>query len=104
VWVCSKDADVHSSHFIAIQASAVVTTSLQVFDALLSIVVKQRHLYSDEDGPAFIFQCRTGKGRTTTAMAIAGLIVCHLKVLSHLLMITCALAMLRAGIVSAGVC
>ena len=52
----------------------------KVFDELLSIITSQRHLYSDEDGPAFIFQCRTGKGRTTTAMAIAGLVICHLKV------------------------
>ena len=51
-----------------------------MFDELLTVVTSQRHLYSDEDGPAFVFQCRTGKGRTTTAMAIAGLIVCHLKV------------------------
>ena len=27
--------------------------------------------FTDEDGPAIVFHCRTGKGRTTTAMAIA---------------------------------
>ena len=37
-------------------------------------------VYKDEDGPALVFQCHNGKDRTTTAMAIAGLFVCHVKV------------------------
>ena len=44
----------------------------KVFDALMAIVCNRGEIYSDEDGPAFVFQCHTGKGRTTTAMAIAG--------------------------------
>ena len=38
----------------------------------MSIVNNLPALHSDEDGPALVFQCRTGKGRTTTAMAISG--------------------------------
>ena len=53
---------------------------LQNFDELLDIVRGQDELRMDEDGPAIVFHCRTGKTRTTTAMVIAGLIVCHVKV------------------------
>ncbi len=55
-------------------------TFFQIFDQLLKIILSLEELHTDEDGPAFVFQCRTGKGRTTTAMAIAGLIICHKKV------------------------
>lgn len=44
----------------------------KVFDELMGIVCRREEIYTDEDGPAFVFQCHTGKGRTTTAMAIAG--------------------------------
>ncbi len=44
------------------------------------MILALEELHTDEDGPAFVFQCRTGKGRTTTAMAIAGLVICHKKV------------------------
>ena len=47
----------------------------------MSVLNDLEEIYTDEDGPAIVFQCRTGKGRTTTAMAIGGLIVCHKKVL-----------------------
>ena len=46
----------------------------------MSVLNNLEEIYTDEDGPAIVFQCRTGKGRTTTAMAIGGLIVCHKKV------------------------
>ncbi|KAI0240998.1 Paladin [Lamellibrachia satsuma] len=49
------------------------------FDELLNIVRGQDDLRIDEDGPAIVFHCRTGKNRTTTAMVIAGLIVCQIK-------------------------
>ncbi len=46
----------------------------------MSVLVSLEEINTDEDGPAIVFHCRTGKGRTTTAMAIGGLIVCHKKV------------------------
>ncbi len=55
-------------------------TFFQIFDQLLKVILSLEELHTDEDGPAFVFQCRTGKGRTTTAMAIAGLVICHKKV------------------------
>ncbi|XP_074649067.1 paladin-like [Tubulanus polymorphus] len=48
-------------------------------DQLVSILSNIESIDCDEFGPALVFFCRTGKGRTTTAMAIAGLIVCHRK-------------------------
>ncbi|CAD5118609.1 DgyrCDS7293 [Dimorphilus gyrociliatus] len=49
----------------------------QDFDFLLTTVNSHEEFSTDEDGPAVVLQCRTGKGRTTTAMAITCLIVCH---------------------------
>ena len=57
-----------------------VLSRRQCFDELLNIVRGQDDLRIDEDGPAIVFHCRTGKSRTTTAMVIAGLIVCQIKV------------------------
>ncbi len=54
--------------------------SPQWLDSVLSVVKGLQEMHTDEDGPALVFHCRTGKGRTTTAMAVAGLIVCHIKV------------------------
>lgn len=47
------------------------------FDSILEALKNLKEFSADEDGPALIFHCRTGKGRTTTAMAIACLFVCH---------------------------
>ncbi|ELT97506.1 hypothetical protein CAPTEDRAFT_103765 [Capitella teleta] len=49
------------------------------FDQIMQIINGLDEVNTDEDGPALVFQCRTGKGRTTTAMAIAGLIISHKK-------------------------
>ncbi|CAH1794464.1 unnamed protein product [Owenia fusiformis] len=49
------------------------------FDQIMALLNNIEEIYTDEDGPALLFHCRTGKGRTTTAMAIAGLIICHKK-------------------------
>ena len=57
-----------------------LSTCSQFFDEIMSVLNDLEEIYTDEDGPAIVFQCRTGKGRTTTAMAIGGLIVCHKKV------------------------
>ncbi|XP_064616036.1 paladin-like [Liolophura sinensis] len=51
----------------------------QTFDQLMDIMNGLREVHTDEDGPAVVFYCRTGKSRTTTAMALAGLIMCHKK-------------------------
>ncbi|KAK2192281.1 hypothetical protein NP493_35g04016, partial [Ridgeia piscesae] len=56
----------------------------ECFDELLNIVRGQDDLRIDEDGPAIVFHCRTGKSRTTTAMVIAGLIVCQIKIVQEL--------------------
>ena len=37
-------------------------------------------IYTDEDGPAIVFNCEIGKSRTTTGMAIAALIYCNKRV------------------------
>ena len=44
------------------------------------VVAAELKYQHDEDGPAVVFCCRSGKGRTTTAMVIAGLVICHIKV------------------------
>ncbi|KAJ7379134.1 Paladin [Desmophyllum pertusum] len=49
------------------------------FDRILSILNNLHEIYTDEDGPAIVFNCEIGKGRTTTGMAIAGLIYCNKK-------------------------
>ena len=53
---------------------------MQVIDEILSAVKDLDDIYTDEDGPALVFNCQSGKGRTTNAMAIAGLIIWHKKV------------------------
>lgn len=47
---------------------------------MLSILNNLHEIYTDEDGPAIVFNCELGKGRTTTGMAIAALIYCNKKV------------------------
>ena len=44
----------------------------QFFDSVHKLMSGlDEHFTGDEDGAAVVFQCRTGRGRTTTAMAIA---------------------------------
>ena len=59
------------------QLSQKVCYSLQDFDTILLAINGVNEIHSDEDGPAIVMQCSNGKGRTTTAMAIAGLVLCH---------------------------
>ena len=54
--------------------------TLQDFDRILLILNNLHEIYTDEDGPAMVFNCEQGKGRTTTGMAIAALIYCNKKV------------------------
>lgn len=56
------------------------TFTLQDFDRILLILNNLHEIYTDEDGPALVFNCEQGKGRTTTGMAIAALIYCNKKV------------------------
>ncbi|XP_068744690.1 paladin-like isoform X1 [Montipora capricornis] len=49
------------------------------FDHILSILNNLHEIYTDEDGPAVVFNCESGKGRSTTGMAIAALIYCNKK-------------------------
>uniref|UniRef100_A0ABM0LZR8 Paladin-like n=1 Tax=Saccoglossus kowalevskii TaxID=10224 RepID=A0ABM0LZR8_SACKO len=49
------------------------------YDLLVSVIKDLDEIHTDEDGPALIFNCHDGKDRTTTAMAIAGLIMWHKK-------------------------
>ncbi|XP_069124091.1 paladin-like isoform X1 [Argopecten irradians] len=49
------------------------------FDNLMSIVCEYGNNSDPSANTAFVFFCRTGKSRTTTAMAIAGLILCHIR-------------------------
>lgn len=55
----------------------------QDFDRILSILNNLHEIYTDEDGPAIVFSCESGKGRATTGMAIAALIYCNKKVRVH---------------------
>lgn len=57
-----------------------VMFNFQDFDRILSILNNLHEIYTDEDGPAIVFNCELGKGRTTTGMAIAALIYCNKKV------------------------
>ena len=54
--------------------------SLKDFDRILAIMNNFKEFFTDEDGPAVLCTCDDGKGRSTTAMAIAGLIYCNKKV------------------------
>ncbi|XP_060084968.1 paladin-like [Ylistrum balloti] len=49
------------------------------FDDLMSMVCEYGYDCDPRANTAFVFFCRTGKSRTTTAMAIAGLILCHIR-------------------------
>ncbi|XP_032236615.2 paladin isoform X3 [Nematostella vectensis] len=49
------------------------------FDHLMNIVSSLEEIYTDEDGPALVFSCESGKERTTTAMVAACLIYCNKK-------------------------
>ncbi|XP_021367570.1 paladin-like, partial [Mizuhopecten yessoensis] len=49
------------------------------FDDLMSVVCEYGYDCDPSANTAFVFFCRTGKSRTTTAMAIAGLIFCHIR-------------------------
>ena len=52
----------------------------QVIDNILSMVKHLEDIHTDEDGPALVFNCQSGKGRTTSCMAMAGLFMWHKKV------------------------
>ena len=57
------------------------TRRAQEFDDLLQLVLHNRELFeSNDESPAVAFSCRTGKGRTTMAMAISSLIIFNMKV------------------------
>jgi hypothetical protein len=47
---------------------------------LVTILNNFDNLEVPEECPALVFHCRTGKGRTMTAMAIAGLFLFHKRV------------------------
>ncbi|XP_070544590.1 paladin-like [Ptychodera flava] len=47
------------------------------FDLLVTVIKDLDEINTDEDGPALLFNCHDGKDRTTTAMAIAGLVMWH---------------------------
>ena len=66
-----------------IELVATLLSFLQDFDRILSILNNLHEIYADEDGPAIVFSCESGKGRTTTGMAIAALIYCNKKVRVH---------------------
>lgn len=67
--------------------------NLQDFDRILLVLNNLHEIYTDEDGPAIVFSCELGKGRTTTGMAIAALIYCNKKVnygvILHILSLLC---------------
>ena len=52
---------------------------LQDFDDIASVIC-EHCLKNKPNNTAFLFFCRTGKSRTTLAMAISGLIMCHIQV------------------------
>ncbi|XP_022101422.1 paladin-like [Acanthaster planci] len=49
------------------------------FDFLVNVIKDLKDIYTDEDGPALVFNCDCGKERTTVFMAAAGLIIWHQK-------------------------
>ncbi|XP_064624636.1 paladin-like isoform X2 [Lineus longissimus] len=49
----------------------------KVYDMLVTILNNFDNLEVPDESPALVFHCRTGKGRTITAMAIAGLFLFH---------------------------
>lgn len=58
---------------------------LQDFDDLMTVI--RKHGFSEEyerNKTAIVYYCRTGKSRTTLALAVTGLVMCHLRVKHHL--------------------
>ncbi|XP_071829664.1 paladin-like isoform X2 [Apostichopus japonicus] len=53
--------------------------SEQDIDNIISVLSGLDDIYTDEDGPALLFNCQTGKSVSTVAMAIAGLLIWHKK-------------------------
>ncbi|XP_076072525.1 paladin-like isoform X1 [Mytilus galloprovincialis] len=51
----------------------------QDFDDISSVICEHCLKNQPINNTAFLFYCRTGKNRTTLAMAIAGLIMCHIQ-------------------------
>ncbi|XP_041485535.1 paladin-like [Lytechinus variegatus] len=51
----------------------------KTMNRIVSVVKDLDDIFTDEDGPALLFNCQTGKEQTTVAMAIAGLIIWHKK-------------------------
>ncbi|XP_038060008.1 paladin-like [Patiria miniata] len=49
------------------------------FDFLVNVIKDLKDIYTDEDGPALVFNCDCGKERTTVFMAAAGLVIWHQK-------------------------
>ena len=61
--------------------------TLQDFDDLMTVI--RKHGFSEEserNKTAIVYYCRTGKSRTTLALAITGLVMCHLRVNNTLYM------------------
>ena len=52
----------------------------QIFQDLLDIVLAQKALFDDEDGPAFLFSCPSGVGAVASMMIAATLIIYHINV------------------------
>ena len=52
----------------------------KTINKILGIIKDLDDIYTDEDGPALLFNCQSGKEQTTVAMAVAGLIIWHKKV------------------------
>lgn len=56
-----------------------VCPTLQDFDDLMTVI--RKHGFSEEyerNKTAIVYYCRTGKSRTTLALAVTGLVMCHL--------------------------
>ncbi|XP_071498608.1 paladin-like [Diadema antillarum] len=51
----------------------------KTIDEIMSVVRTLDDIYTDEDGPALVFSCHSGKEQTTVGMAISGLISWHKK-------------------------
>lgn len=57
-----------------------VCPTLQDFDDLMTVI--RKHGFSEEyerNKTAIVYYCRTGKSRTTLALAVTGLVMCHLR-------------------------
>ncbi|XP_033103115.1 paladin-like isoform X2 [Anneissia japonica] len=49
----------------------------QNFDSIVNVLRDLEEFYTDEDGPALLFSCHSGKTWTTVGMVIAGLVCWH---------------------------